>query len=56
MDVYSTSHITHPQSFGDQASALIPHFDDRVHIVDFAMDYKGRGLSPCQLKERFDRD
>ena len=56
MDVYSTSHTTHPQSFGDQASVLTPHFGDRVHIVDFAMDYKGMGLSPCQLKGQFGPD
>ena len=53
MAVYSTSHITHLQSFGDQASVLTPHFGDRVHIVDFAMDYKGMGLSPYQLKGQF---
>ena len=53
MDVYSTSHTTHPQSFGDQALVLIPHFGDRVHIVDFAMDYKGMVLLPCRLKGQF---
>ena len=56
MDVYSTSHITHPQSFGDQALVLTPHFGDRGHIVDFAMDYKGRDLLPCRLKGRFGPD
>ena len=53
MDVYSTSHTTHPRSFGDQASVLTPHFGDRVHIVDSAMDYKEMALSPYRLKGRF---